>query len=142
MTVFIPSSAADPLSAALWALSRPEQIRAAQDTSHLFPFRDALDGSRWLMVDTTFTIPVHADAVLDGIADILQPWIDAGHLPANTNAELAAFVENQRGQPLVVYDAFPQLFKLYDAVTNPTGLGKTLAQMISEGLLSAPTPPA
>jgi hypothetical protein len=62
-------------------------------------------------VDTTFTIRVHQDAVLDGIADILQPWIDDGSLPPNTNDNLSAFIESMRGQMLTVYDAFPQLFK-------------------------------
>jgi hypothetical protein len=59
------------------------------------------------VVDTDYEINVHADAVLAGIADILQPWIDAGHLPADTNTNLAALVESLRGQRLVVYDAFP-----------------------------------
>ena len=60
------------------------------------------------------------------IAVILQPWVDTGHLPADTNAQLAALIESKRGQQLVVYDAFPQLFK---------DMSKTLEQMISAGLL-------
>lgn len=87
------------------------------------------DGSLWLRVDTTFTIRVNQDAVLDGIADILQPWIDSGHLPADTNTTLAAFVESKRGQDLTVYDAFPQLFK---------DMSLTTSQMISAGKIANP----
>ena len=75
------------------------------------------------------SIPVHADAILDGIGDVLQPWIDAGHLPPDTNTTLAALIESKRGQSLVVYEAFPQFFK---------DQSKTLEQMISAGWLAAP----
>jgi hypothetical protein len=133
MIRFIPSSAAEPLSQALWSLSRPPAIRAEQDTQFLFGWVDALDGSRWLMVDTEYEINVHAEAELNGIADILQPWIDAGHLPADTNTQLAALVESNRGGRLVVYDAFPQLFK---------DMSKTREEMIAAGLLAEPVMPA
>lgn len=129
MIRFVPSSAAEPLSQALWGLSRPPHVRGEHDTRYLFGWITALDGSRWLMVPTDYTINVHAEAVLDGIADILQPWIDAGHLPANTNTVLAALVESLRGQRLVVYDAFPQLFK---------DMSKTREEMIAAGLLAEP----
>lgn len=41
---------------------------------------------------------------------------------------------------LVVYEAFPALFKLKDA-GNPTGLGRTREQMIQENRLSNPILP-
>jgi hypothetical protein len=132
MIRFIPSSAAEPLSNALWSLSRPPAIRGEQDTQFLFGWVDALDGSRWLMVDTEYEINVHADAELNGIADILQPWIHGGHLPADTNTTLAALVESKRGGRLVVYDAFPQLFK---------DMSKTREEMIAAGLLAEPQMP-
>lgn len=127
MIRFVPSSAAEPLSNALWGLSRPPEVRGPHDTQYLFPWVTALDATRWLVVDTAYEVNVHADAILDGIADILQPWIDAGDLPADTNTVLAAFVESKRGQKLVVYDAFPQFFK---------DLSKTHAEMIAAGLLA------
>lgn len=131
MIRYVPSSQAQPLSDALWNLTRPPQVRASQDTTSLFPWIDDLQtpSKRWLVVDTTFTIPVHAEAELDGIADILQPWIDAGHLPADTNATLGTFIESKRGQMLTVYDAFPQLFK---------DLSKTYQEMITAGWLTEP----
>ena len=129
MIRFVPSSAAEPLSQALWGLSRPPQVRGENDTLHLFGWITALDGTRWLMVPTDYAINVHAEAELNGIADILQPWIDAGHLPADTNTQLAALVESKRGQRLVVYDAFPQLFK---------DMSKTREEMIAAGLLANP----
>jgi len=132
MNRYVASSAAESLSNALWSLSRPPQVRDPKDTQFLFPWITALDGSRWLMVDTTLSLPIHPDAVLNGIADILQPWIDGGHLPGDTNTTLAALVESKRGSRLVVYDAFPKLFK---------DMSKTHAEMIAAGLLAAPQTP-
>lgn len=131
MIRYVPSSAAESLSDALWALTRPPQVRQPGDTSKMFPWVDDLQtpSKRWLIVDTTFTIPVHVEAELDGITDILQPWIHSGHLPADTNATLAAFIESKRGQMLTVYDAFPQLFK---------DLSKTYQEMITAGWLTEP----
>jgi hypothetical protein len=132
MMRYVPSSAAEPLSQALWGLSRPPAVRGLNDTQYLFPWITALDGTRWLEVDTEYEINVHADAVLAGIADILQPWIHQGHLPADTNTNLAALVESLRGRRLVVYDAFPQLFK---------DMSKTHEEMIAAGLLADPQTP-
>lgn len=132
MIRFVPSSAAEPLSQALWGLSRPPHVRGENDTRYLFGWIPALDGTRWLMVPTNYEVNVHPDAVLDGIADILQPWIDQGHLPADTNTVLAALVESLRGQRLVVYDAFPYLFKQ---------MSKSYDDMIAEGKLAAPPTP-
>ena len=131
MIRYVPSTAAETLSDALWALTRPPTVRQPKDTSKMFPWVDDLQtpSKRWLIVDTTFTIPVHAEAELDGIADILQPWIDAGQLPSDTNTTLAAFIESKRGQMLTVYDAFPQLFK---------GLSKSWQEMVDAGLLAFP----
>lgn len=131
MIRFVPSSAAEILSDALWGLTRPPQYRKIGDTPKMFPWIDDLQtpSKRWLMVDTTFTIPVHAEAELDGIADVLQPWIDDGYLPADTNSVLAAFIESKRGQNLTVYDAFPQFFK---------DLSLTQEQMIASGKLVNP----
>lgn len=132
MIRYVPSSAAEPLSEALWSLTRPPEVRQANDTSKMFAWVDDADGKRWLIVETTFTIPVHAEAVLDSIADILQPWIDGGHLPADTNDALAAFVESKRGQNLTVYEAFPQLFK---------DMSLTQEQMIAAGKIPNPEMP-
>lgn len=129
MKLYVPTSGStvcEQLSEALWSLSRPPQVRAILDTTRMFPPFVATNGSVWLVVDTEFGIPVHAQAELGGIADILQPWINGGMLPANTNTELAALVESLRGSRLVVWDAFPALFK---------GQAKTHEQMIDEGFL-------
>ena len=92
MTRYIPASQAEPLTRALWRLAVPNP--AEGDTDKMFEVITALDdGALWLLVDTTFTIRVHEQAVLDGIVDILQPWIDDGSLPADTNEVLAALVE-------------------------------------------------
>ena len=132
MTRYIPSSAAEPLSNALWSLSRPPAVRGPNDTQYLFGWVNALNASLWLMVDTEYEISVHAEAELGGIAAILQPWIDAGQLPADTNTQLAALIESKRGQRLTVYDAFPQFFK---------NMSNTHEQMIAAGLLAEPNTP-
>lgn len=95
----------------------------------MFGWIDATDNSRWIEVDTEFEIPVHPEAELGGIATVLQPWIDEGSLPSDTNTQLAALVESLRGQRLVVYNAFPQLFK---------DMGKTRDEMVSAGLIQTP----
>lgn len=132
MIRYVPSSAAELLSNALWGLSRPPHVRGPNDTQYLFGWITATDGSRWLVVDTGYEINIHPDAELGPIVDILQPWIDAGQLPADTLTQLNALVESKRGKRLVVYDAFPQLFK---------DMSKTYAEMIAAGLLAEPTAP-
>jgi hypothetical protein len=128
MIRYVPASAAEPLSAALWRLSDPHGTGQTRD---LFSWIDDPNGQRWLVVDTAFSIAVHEEAELDGIADILQPWINGGHLPPDTNTQLAALIEQSRGGLLVVYDAFPQLFK---------DMSKTTEEMLAQNLL--PTIPA
>ena len=130
MIRYVPSSVATELSAALWALSRP--VRSADDTQFLFPWVTALNGSQWLAVKDDYTISVHPDADFAPIATLLQPWIERGELPGDTNTQLAALVESLRGSRLMVYDAFPQLFK---------DMSKTHAEMIAAGLLAEPTEP-
>jgi hypothetical protein len=127
MILYTPSSVAESLSRALWALARPLSLQESNVTQFLFGWVVATDGTTWLEVDTESQIRVHPDAELGGIADILRPWIDQGHLPAATNTQLAAIIESKRGQRLAVYDAFPQLFK---------DMSKTLQQMIAAGLLA------
>lgn len=127
MILYIPSSVSESLSGALWALARPLSLQESNVTQFLFGWVVATDETRWLEVDTEGQILVHPDAELGGIADILRPWIDQGHLPAATNTQLAAIIESKRGQRLAVYDAFPQLFK---------DMSKTLQQMIAAGLLA------
>jgi len=125
--VYIPSLSAEPLSEALWRLTDPDPTRG---TLSLFGTAQALDKSKWLKIDTSAEIPVHPYAVLNGIADVLQPYIDRGEIPSGTNELLAALVESKRGQTLVVYEAFPPFFKS-QALTHE--------QMVEQGKF-APTP--
>lgn len=128
MIRYVPGTQVEPLTRALWRLAVPDPETGATDK--MFEVVTALDdGAMWLMVDTTFTIRVHQNAVLDGIADILQPWINDGSLPANTNEVLEAFVESKRGQDLTVYDAFPQIFK---------DMSLTTAEMIGANKIANP----
>lgn len=127
MIVHVPSSAAAELSEALWALARPPQVRGVDDTTHLFPWLTATDGSRWLVVETGFSIPVHAAADLGGVADILSPWVGHGITQGDIEA-LAGVVEGHRGGRMTPWDFFPELFQ---------GLSKTREEMIDEGLLAA-----
>lgn len=128
MIVYVPSSAAEDLSNALWGLTRPPEVRNPQDTQYLFSWRDDLLGTRQLIVDTEFEILIHPEADYAPIGLILQPWIDSGHLPADTNAVLSALIDSKRGQMMVVYDAFPAFFK---------SLALTQEQMIAANKMSA-----
>lgn len=139
--IYVPSTKARELSEALWSLASPPQVRRGSDiTSALFGRVTDLQGNKWLVVPDDFGITVHPQAELNGIADILQPWIDNERLPAETNHDLANLIESKRGQWLVVYEAFPALFKLKDE-NNPTGLGRTREQLIEEALLTEPSMP-
>lgn len=129
MTLYVPAASAQQLSEALWRLSVP--ARLPRSTRYLFTWVTALDESVWLVVDPDHQINVHPEAVLDGIADILQPWIDGGHLPADTNEVLAAVVLAHRGQVMTLWEFFPQHFK---------DLSKTYAEMVAGGLLPNITP--
>lgn len=130
MIRYVPTSGvnvAESLTAALWSLARPPAVRSAADvTSRMFPLFTALNGSVWMATDTEFSILVHRDAELSAIADILQPWIDDGNLPANTNKQLVDLIAHSKGAKLVVWDAIPQLFKAQS---------KTKEELISVGLM-------
>lgn len=132
MIVFVPAASAETLSEALWSLTRPAHLRGEADTQRLFATVEALNGTRWLEVDTLESVVIHAEAELGSIADILQPFIDAGNLPADTNTQLAALIEAKRGQRLVIYDAFPEFFRAQ---------AKTRDEMITAGWLAAPVIP-
>ena len=115
------------MTRALWKLAVPDPAMGATDK--LFDAVTALDDSRWLLVDTTYAIRLHEAAELGEIGGILQDYIAAGTLPPTTNADLSALIESKRGQMLVVWDAFPQLFK---------DLSKTTGEMITAGLIDDP----
>jgi len=127
MIRFVPGTQVEPLTRALWKLAVRNPAVGATDK--LFDTVTALDESRWLLVDTTYAIRLHEAAELGEIGGILQDYIDAGTLPPTTNDDLAALIASKRGQMLVVWDAFPQLFK---------DLSKTTAEMITAGLIDDP----
>jgi len=129
MILFIPV-ASQAISAVLLALTRSPGAEA--DGQDVFPTIVAKNESKWMQVETDYDILVHPAAELGPIATILQPWIKSGQLPPDTNTQLSALIESKRGQRLVVYDAFPQLFK---------SMSKTYAEMIDAGLLAQPTMP-
>lgn len=129
MIRYVPTSGAmtaDTLSDALWALSRPNEVRLPQDTQRLFGVVTMKDGSVWLQVDTEFSISVHPTAELGAIASILQPWIDDKLLPADSLTQLQAYIESVRGGRMIPWQAFPQLFK---------DQSKTHAELVKLGLI-------
>lgn len=128
------------MSDALWSLSRPTVVRSSKDTQYLFPWRKALDDSRWLEVDTSYQINVHPQADAAAIVAVLQPYEDSGALPTSTLAALSARVEAMRGGRMVVYDEFPALFKQPTA-EHPEGVARTLEGMIANGLFPQPKMP-
>jgi hypothetical protein len=127
MIIYIPSSAAELLSSEIWSLTRPPPVQGGNATKYLFGWIDDVVGQRWIEVHDDCSIVIHLDADIGGIADILQPWIDAGKLPADTGTQLATLLDSKRGQRVVVYDVFPQLFK---------DMAKTHEQLVEAGLLA------
>lgn len=111
MTRFIPCSSlavAEAISAHLWSLSRPPDVRDPDEsTAYLFDWRQDASGVWWLVVITDYVIPVHAEAVLDGIADILQA---AGISQQEIDALAAVVIANRNGS-MTPWDYFPQAFK-------------------------------
>lgn len=122
--VLTSAAVADKLTAALWGLAVPPG--AERTTKGMFGYLTDLSNQKWLAVPDDFSIPVHAEAELDGIADVLQPWIDANQIPADTNEVLTALIESKRGQRLIIWDAFPDFFRF---------AAKTHEELIAMGLL-------
>lgn len=133
MKVVTPSSRAAELTAMLWALS---DSNPRCGTNALFPIVVLKDGTTCLEVDTEFSLPILEDAELNGIADLLRPWVGHGILQSDIDW-LEQMVVANRGRRLVIYEAFPPIFKLKDA-ENPNGLGRTRAQLVEEKKLNAP----
>jgi hypothetical protein len=135
MIRYIPSSAAESLSAALLRLSDPHP--EGKVSQFLFGSVVDLHGEKWLMVDTTLSLPIHPDALPEGylptpILLILAKYIDAGHLSQFDEDYLTDLVTANLGGRMVVYDAFPKLFK---------DMSKTREEMIAAGLLAEPQMP-
>ena len=138
--ILIPSTMAEELSSALWALARPPQMSDGHEvTRRMFGQIKDLQGADWLVVETDFGIHVHPDAELNGIADILEPWVGQGIEQVDID-RLRQTVVAHRGRRMVVYGAFPPIFKLQEA-ENPTGLGRTREQMLQENRLANPILP-
>ena len=127
---YIPSSVADQLSNALWRLSDPNCDEKA--TQYLFGWITDNNGAGWLEASTDAVIKVDPAAPLGEITTLLQPWIDNQILPADTLTILAQTVADHAasGEPLNVYNTFPQYFK--DA-------SKDRVTMIAEGLIDDPS---
>ena len=117
------------LSDALWGLAMPPKDRGANVTSGLFPCVNSVNGDCWMQVDIDCAINIHPEAELDGIADILQPWIDSGNLPADTNSNLATLIAANRGGTLTPWQFFPDFFK---------NASKTQDEMVQAGLFPPP----
>jgi hypothetical protein len=122
---YIPAPAAEALSKGLWELSRPPALQQNGDTELMFEWIDDSQGNKWIEVKDNFSIIIHPNATLGRIASVLQPWIDSGSLPKETNQNLSSLIEAKRRQRLVVYDAFPPLFK---------NMAKTFEEMQALGL--------
>lgn len=110
MIRYIPCSSlevAQMLSAHLWSLEQPAHLRQDTTTAYLFGRQQDASGQWWLEVVTDYAIRVHAEAVLDGIADILA---GAG-LDVAAVSELESLVLAKRGQVITPWEFFPLVFK-------------------------------
>jgi len=129
MIRYVPAPSAEPLSRALWALSRPLSVRGENETTTSLygTLTDAQD-ARWLVVPDDHSIRVHPDAEMGEIADIL---LGAG-LPQGEVDQLGKLIVALRGQRMTPWNYFPDVFK---------AAAKTRAEMIAAGLLTEVTSP-
>lgn len=124
MIHFIPVSSPEvgkDLSYALWSFTRPPQVRVpAELQDDMFAVVVDAGGQWYLAAQDDFDIPVHAEAEIVGIADIL---LGAG-LSQTEVDQLASLVVALRGQRMRPYDYFPAVFKdaakLETDITWPT----------------------
>jgi len=103
-------SVASNLTSALWSLTRPINIRESNDTSNMFATKVMTDGSVWLQVDTNFTIPVHLDADIEPIIDILEPFVALNYIDNIDLQNLIDLIEVSKGNELNVFESFPQFW--------------------------------
>lgn len=138
MTHYVPASTetnALLLSDALFALAVPRELQPSDGRQDAFEVLTALNGSPWLVVPDEFTLVMHPDAEINGLADVLQPYESQGYIPAGTIAGLEAWIEATRVLPTVAertfcpWDKFPAFFK---------GLSKSWQGMVDAGLLALP----
>jgi len=133
MMKFVPASKVRELSEALFALSRPPSVRKPGEvTSAACAVRTDLKGDTWIELDDQREVYVHPVATLGEIPEILQPFIDAEEIPADTVQQLQALVDASRGTRIKVYPRFPQPFQ--DA-------SLTYDQMIAAERLALPSFP-
>lgn len=131
MTKYVPISNeanAFALSDALFALSVPYYLQPKDGIQNAFSVIKASNGSSWLVVPTEYELNIHPESSFETIKNILQIWIDAEKLPKDTNKNLESFIESKKGERIVVWDAFPSLFK--DA-------SKSYDEMVKENLLNS-----
>ena len=139
MLKFIPitsgETGAETLTGALWNLSRTAAQRAVEITDSLWPVVPALNGTFWLRAETNDTLVMCVEAEIDGIGDLLQPFEQAGQIPAGTVAGFEAWIAATRvlteeaDRTFNVWSKFPALFQ---------NASKTPAEMIAAGLLPDP----
>lgn len=133
MTKYVPISNeanAFALSDALFTLSVPHYLQPEDGIQNAFSVIKASNGSSWLVVPTEYELNIHPESSFEPIKNILQEWINAGKLPKDTNENLQSFIESKKGGRIVVWDAFPSLFK--DA-------SKSYDDMIAEKLITMPS---
>jgi hypothetical protein len=138
MTHYVPASTetnALLLSEGLFALAVPRHLQPSDGRQDAFEVITALNGSPWLVVPDEFTLVMHPQAEINGLADVLTPYESQGYIPAGTLAAMEAWINTTRVLPTVAertfcpWDQFPAFFK---------GLSKSWHGMVDAGLLAAP----
>ena len=135
MTYYVPTSGelpAEILSRALFALARPLALQPPDSIQDAFTVIQALNGSYWLVVPDEFTLVMHPEAEIDGIATVLQPWENNGSLPPGTISDIDSWIQATRVLPSIQertfcpWSCFPSFF---------TSRAKTHQQMLDQNLL-------
>jgi hypothetical protein len=110
-------------------------LQPADGKQDSFEVIQALNGAPYLVAPDEFTLVMHPEAEINGLADVLTPYEQAGHIPVGTIAGVDAWIQATRVLPTVAertfcpWEKFPAFFQ---------SASKTWAQMVDAGLLPTP----
>lgn len=118
-------SAGKALSEAMWQLCLPIDQRQPNDTNQAFEVLLGANGQTYVNMPDDFAAALHPDADAAPVTALLQPFENAGHVPAGTTAALVAWVNATRVLPtpeertFVLWDKFPDYFKNLSLTSLP-----------------------
>lgn len=120
MNYFYPATsqpAGKAVSEIMWQLCLPASERQGGVTNRAFGVIVGANNQTYVCMSDTFQGVLHPDADSAQMVAMLQPFENAGHLPAGTVADLVAWINATRALPtpaertFTLWDKFPDYFK-------------------------------